>query len=66
MKGESTQNSTLESKMFKIPVYRYKEDINSLLSKEKKEEILDLFTNSNQLRSEKEFKEIEDKELKVI
>lgn len=37
MKGESTQNSILESKMFEIPVDKYKEDIDSLLSKEKKE-----------------------------
>ena len=60
MKGESTQNSILELKMFEIPVDQYKEDIDSLLSKEKKDEILDLFTNSNQLRSEEEFREIED------
>ena len=58
MKGENAQSSTLESKKFKIPVDQYKKDIDSLLSKEKKEKILDLLTNSNQLHSEDEFKEI--------
>ena len=59
MIGESTQNLTFVSKMFKILINQYKKYINTLLSKDKKKEILDLFTNSNQLRSEEEFKEIE-------
>ena len=59
MRGENTQNSTLESKMFRIHVDQYKKDIDSLLSKEKKDKILELFTNSNQLYSEEEFNIIE-------
>ena len=58
MEGKSTQNSTLGSKIFEIPVDLYKKDFDLLSSKEKEEEILYLFANSNQLRSEEEFNEI--------
>ena len=47
--------------MFEIPIKKYEEDIDANVSNEKKQEILELFTNSNKLRSKEEFDEIGDK-----
>ena len=44
---------------FKIPIEKYEKDMEIDSVKEKKKEILDLFSNFNNLRSEEEFKEIE-------
>ena len=46
-------------KMFKIPIEEYKDDMNMEAMSEKKKEILDLFTNYNNLGSKEEFDEIE-------
>ena len=45
--------------MIKIPIENYEKDIDAHFSKEKKSEILDLFTKSNNLRSKREFREIQ-------
>lgn len=42
----------------KFPIEEYVIDMETYLTKEKKNEILDLFSNSNNLLSEEEFKEI--------
>ena len=54
-------NKAQRSKLFKIPIEEYEEDMNTETSKGKKREIFELLTNSNNLHSEKEFKEIKDK-----
>ena len=59
MEGKNPQESIIESKLFKIPIDKYEEDMDTELAKGKKNEILDLLNNSNHLRTEKEFKEIE-------
>ena len=45
--------------MFEIPIKDYEIDIETESSKEKKNEILDLFKNHNHLKSESDFDEIE-------
>ena len=45
---------TQKSKYFQIPIEKYEKDMNTKLSKDKKEEILDLFLNYNNLLSEDE------------
>lgn len=45
--------------IFKIPLKTYEKDMETKWSKGKKKEIIDLFTNHNNLTSEGEFKEIE-------
>ena len=56
---EYTPKSTLESKFFQIPIEQYEKDIDAGPMKENKKEILDLFTNSNYLHCEEEYKEVE-------
>ena len=46
--------------MFQIPIEKYEEDMERVSSKDKKKEILKLFTTYNKLRSEDEFNEIKD------
>ena len=45
--------------MFKIPIKKYEKDLDAYLSKAKKQEILDIFSNHNNLCPEEEFNEIE-------
>ncbi|KAK8834969.1 hypothetical protein M9Y10_018671 [Tritrichomonas musculus] len=54
MEGKSIQ----KPKLVQIPICKYKKDIEAGSAKEKKNDILDLFSNSNNLCSEEEFKEI--------
>ena len=56
MDGKNTQKSV---SVFEIPIKEYKIYMAKDSSKEKKNEILDLFTNHNQLKSEAEFEEIQ-------
>ena len=44
-----------ESKLIQIPIDKYEKDMDTELGREKKEEILNIFTNSNNLRSKEEF-----------
>ena len=46
--------------MFKIPIEKFKNDMQTKSAKEKKDEILNLFTNHNNLHSEKEFNDVQD------
>ena len=55
MEGKDTQKLELDPNPFKIPVEDFEEDMDTELSKGKKGEILDLFTNHNNLKSTKEF-----------
>ena len=48
-------------KVIQIPIANYEEDMNTESSKEKKNEILDLFQNYNNLHAEQELKEVENK-----
>ena len=57
MEGKNTQKSILA---FEIPIGVYENDMNRESSKGKKNEIHDLLKNHNQLKSEAEFREIED------
>ena len=52
------QEEIKESGTFIIPIEEFEKDINSDDVKEYKNEIIDIFKNHNQLRSEEEFKEI--------
>ena len=52
------KESPLESK---IPIKIYDSDFDMRLSEEKKQEILDIFSKSNYICSEKEYNEIKDK-----
>ena len=61
MEGKNTQELTLEGGMIKIPIDKYEEDMDTESAKEKKQEILDLLQNYNNLRSEEEFEEVENK-----
>lgn len=56
--GKNLQKSTIESKLFEIPIKNYEISMNTEASKGKKNEILDLLKNHNKLRSKKEFEEI--------
>ena len=58
MEGKHTQKSTINSKFFQIPIEEYEEDMMRESSKEKKKEILELFTTYNKIRSKDEFDEI--------
>ena len=60
MEEKNAQKNALKSKFFQIPIEDYGEDMETESSKEKKKEILELFTTYNKLRSEKEFEEIKD------
>lgn len=51
MEGKNAQKQ-----IYDIPINMFK---NSIKSSKKKNEILDLFTNHNQLKSEAEFKDVE-------
>ena len=55
MEGKNTQKSI---PVFEIPIKDYETDMEKESSKEKKNEILDLLKNHNQLKSESEFNEI--------
>ena len=55
------EEQTQKSKLFQILINLYKEDLETKEAKDKKEEILDLFSNSNNFRSEEEIEEIEQK-----
>lgn len=59
MEGKNKQELTLKSKMIEIPIIEYEEDMETESAREKKKEILDLFQNYNNLRSEEELKEVE-------
>ena len=59
MKVKNEQELALKTKIFKIPIEEYEEDMNTEFSKEKKKDILDLFTNHNKLRSKDEYKQFE-------
>ena len=48
----------MEAESFKIPIEEFEEDIDLELPREKKKDILDLFTNSNKICSKDEFKKI--------
>ena len=54
MKGKNPQRFALESNIFEIPADYYEKYMNLELSKEKRDKILNLFTNYNQLHSEEE------------
>ena len=58
MEGVNTQKSISNSNIFEIPVKDYEKDMESESLKEKKEVILDLFRNNNQLKSRYEFSDI--------
>lgn len=55
---KDAQESTLESKIFKIPIEEYEENMKIGPGKEKKNDILYLLTSYNKLRSKDEYKEI--------
>ena len=55
MEVKNTQKST---SVFEIPIKDYENDMEKDSSKEKKNEILDLFKNHNQIKSESEYDEI--------
>ncbi|KAK8840763.1 hypothetical protein M9Y10_030541 [Tritrichomonas musculus] len=58
MKVKDAQKSTLKSKVFQIPIENYEKDMGEESFKDKKQEILNLFTTYHKLRSEDEFNEI--------
>ena len=58
MEGKKAQKSTLKSKFFQILIEEYEKDMERESCKEKKKEILELFTTYNELRSKDEFYEI--------
>ena len=58
MEGKNSQRSESEPNSYKIPVNYFEEAMDTELSKEKKEQMVDLLTNHNHLKSIKEFKEI--------
>ena len=58
MKVKNAQKSTLKSKVFQIPIENYEKGMVGESFKDKKQEILNLFTTYNKLRSEDEFNEI--------
>ena len=58
--AKQAQNLDLETRLIQIPIDKYTEDIDTELGEEKKNKILDLLLNSNNLRSEEEFEEIEE------
>ena len=60
MDRKNTQKSALEAQFFQIPINAYKKYMEKKSSKEKKAEILELFTTYNKLRSVEEFNEIRD------
>ena len=52
MDEEIAKKQAFESDIFKIPKEKYEKDLETELAKGKKNEILDIFANSNFLRSE--------------
>lgn len=52
MQINNTQKSILESKVVQIPIEKFEEDLDTELAKEKKQEILDIFINHNNLSSD--------------
>ena len=64
MEGKNKQELTLKSKMIEIPIIEYEEDMETESAREKKKEILDLFQNYNNLRSEEELKKDREQLLK--
>ena len=60
MEGKNAQESTEKSKVFQIPIEDFEYSMNTESAKEKKKEILELFTTYNKLRSKEEFDYIED------
>ena len=55
----SIENLIMERKAIKIPIEKYEKDLETEFSKDKKNEILDLLTNANQLFYIDDFEEIE-------
>ena len=51
MEDKNVQEPILDSKVFKIPIEEFKNDLNTAMVKGKKNEILELFTNSNNLHT---------------
>ena len=58
MEDKHTQESILDSKVFKIPIEEFEEELNMEGVKEKKNKILELFTRFNKLHSEEEYNKI--------
>ena len=58
MEDKKVQEPILDSKVFKIPIEEFENDLNTAMVKGKKNEILELFTNSNNLHTKEEFDEI--------
>ncbi|KAK8895682.1 hypothetical protein M9Y10_013566 [Tritrichomonas musculus] len=59
MDSKHIEKSKLKSRLFQIPIEKFEEDMNTESSKDKKIEIVDLFLNCNNLRSEEEFFDLE-------
>ena len=53
------EKTVFDSTIYEIPIEKFETDMNSELSKNKKEKILDLFRNHNELKSEDEYKRTE-------
>ncbi|KAK8849998.1 hypothetical protein M9Y10_018592 [Tritrichomonas musculus] len=60
MEKKSDHKLVLESMIFKIPIKEFEKDIDSVISKEKKLEIIELLGKSNKILTEEEFEEIEE------
>ena len=58
MEDKHTQESILDSKVFKIPIEKFEKDLNMEPVKEKKKKILELFTSCNKLHTQEEYDEI--------
>ena len=61
MEGNDTLYSKSKLKVFQIPIEKYVNSINIESSIKKKNEIIDLLTNHNHLRSEEEYNQIDTK-----
>lgn len=59
MKGENLKKLPLKANSFDIPIENFEKDMNAESAREKKNEILNLFTYFNNLCSEYDFNEIE-------
>ena len=58
MEDKHTQESILDSKVFKIPIEEFEEELNMEPVKEKKKKILEIFTSFNKLHTQEEYNEI--------
>lgn len=58
LKIKNSPKSVLKLEVFKIPIIKYEKNMHTRSAKEKKNEILELFSNYNHLHSKEEYKEV--------